>query len=60
MVLALQAALIIASTRVTTRVNNTAVATEVIGIVGLTVLADDHRAGPARPGSSPAAGCPGS
>jgi amino acid transporter len=37
-VLALQAALIIASTRVTTRVNNTAVATEVIGIVGLTVL----------------------
>jgi amino acid transporter len=37
-VLALQAALIIASTRATTRVNNTAVATEVIGIVGLTVL----------------------
>ena len=37
-VLALQAALIITSTRVTTRVNNTAVATEVIGIVGLTVL----------------------
>jgi amino acid transporter len=37
-VLALQAALIIISTRVTTRVNNTAVATEVIGIVGLTVL----------------------
>src|SRR6266849_3829530 len=37
-VLALQAALIIASTRMTTRVNNTAVATEVIGIVGLTVL----------------------
>ena len=37
-VLALQAALIIASTRVTTRVNNTAVATEIIGIVGLTVL----------------------
>jgi amino acid transporter len=37
-VLALQAALIIASTRGTTRVNNTAVATEVIGIVGLTVL----------------------
>src|SRR4029077_17822608 len=36
-VLALQAALIIASTRGTTRVNNTAVATEVIGIVGLTV-----------------------
>jgi len=37
-VLALQAALIIWSTRMTTRVNNTAVATEVIGIVGLTVL----------------------
>jgi amino acid transporter len=37
-VLALQAALIIASTRATTRVNNTAVATEVIGIAGLTVL----------------------
>jgi amino acid transporter len=37
-VLALQAALIIWSTRATTRVNNTAVATEVIGIVGLTVL----------------------
>jgi amino acid transporter len=37
-VLALQAALIIWSTRLTTRVNNTAVATEVIGIVGLTVL----------------------
>jgi amino acid transporter len=37
-VLALQAGLIIASTRATTRVNNTAVATEVIGIVGLTVL----------------------
>ncbi|MBV9208786.1 MAG: amino acid permease [Actinobacteria bacterium] len=37
-VLALQAALIIVSTRVTTRVNNTAVATEIIGIVGLTVL----------------------
>ena len=37
-VLALQAALIIASTRVTTRVNNTAVATEIIGIAGLTVL----------------------
>jgi amino acid transporter len=37
-VLALQAALIITSTRVTTRVNNTAVATEIIGIVGLTVL----------------------
>src|SRR5580692_6444714 len=37
-VLALQAGLIIASTRITTRVNNTAVATEVIGIVGLTVL----------------------
>jgi len=37
-VLALQAALIIASTRVTTRVNNTAVATEIIGIAGLTIL----------------------
>jgi amino acid transporter len=37
-VLALQAALIIWSTRITTRVNNTAVATEVIGVVGLTVL----------------------
>ena len=37
-VLALQAALIITSTRITTRVNNTAVATEIIGIVGLTVL----------------------
>ncbi len=37
-VLAVQAVLIIASTRATTRVNNTAVATEVIGIVGLTVL----------------------
>jgi amino acid transporter len=37
-VLAIQAALIIWSTRITTRVNNTAVATEVIGIVGLTVL----------------------
>src|SRR5215469_13629023 len=37
-VLALQAAFIIASTRATTRVNNTAVATEVVGIVGLTVL----------------------
>ena len=37
-VLALQAALIITSTRMTTRVNNTAVATEIIGIVGLTVL----------------------
>src|SRR5580700_1878761 len=36
-VLAIQAALIITSTRATTRVNNTAVATEVIGIVGLTV-----------------------
>src|SRR5260370_17740290 len=36
-VLALQAALIIASTRATTRVNNTAAATEVIGIVRLTV-----------------------
>jgi len=37
-VLALQAALIIYSTRATTRVNNTAVATEIIGIAGLTVL----------------------
>src|SRR6202043_722740 len=37
-VLAVQAALIITSTRLTTRVNNTAVATEVIGILGLTVL----------------------
>ena len=37
-VLALQAAFIISSTRTTTRVNNAAVATEVIGIVGLTVL----------------------
>ena len=37
-VLAVQAALIIWSTRITTRVNNTAVATEVIGIVGLTLL----------------------
>jgi amino acid transporter len=37
-VLAIQAALIIISTRVTTRVNNTAVVTEVIGIAGLTVL----------------------
>ena len=37
-VLALQAALIIWSTRLTTRVNNTAVATELIGILGLTVL----------------------
>jgi len=37
-VLALQAGLIIWSTRMTTRVNNAAVATEVIGIVGLTVL----------------------
>ena len=37
-VLAVQAALIIWSTRITTRVNNTAVATEVIGIVGMTVL----------------------
>jgi amino acid transporter len=37
-VLALQAVLIIASTRVTTRVNNAAVATEIIGIAGLTVL----------------------
>ena len=37
-VLALQAGLIYASTRLTTRVNNTAVATEIIGIAGLTVL----------------------
>jgi len=37
-VLGLQAALIIWSTRITTRVNNAAVATEVIGIAGLTVL----------------------
>jgi len=37
-VLALQAALIIFSTRATTRVNNAAVATEIIGIAGLTVL----------------------
>jgi amino acid transporter len=37
-VLAVQAALIIWSTRITTRVNNTAVATEVIGVVGLTIL----------------------
>jgi amino acid transporter len=37
-VLALQAGLIIWSTRATTRVNNTAVATEVIGVLGLTVL----------------------
>jgi amino acid transporter len=37
-VLAIQAVLIIWSTRITTRVNNTAVATEVIGILGLTVL----------------------
>ena len=37
-VLALQAALIIWLTRITTRVNNTAVATELIGILGLTVL----------------------
>src|SRR5215469_3969802 len=37
-VLALQAALILTSTRGTTRVNNTAVATEIIGIVGLTVV----------------------
>jgi len=37
-VLALQAGLIIWSTRMTTRVNNTAVATEVIGVLGLTVL----------------------
>jgi amino acid transporter len=37
-VLALQALLIYTSTRVTTRVNNTAVATEIIGVAGLTVL----------------------
>jgi len=37
-VVILQAALIIVSTRGTTRVNNTAVATEIIGIVALTVL----------------------
>jgi amino acid transporter len=37
-VLALQAAFIIWSTRATTRVNNTAVATELVGIVGLTLL----------------------
>jgi amino acid transporter len=37
-VLAIQAAFIIWSTRITTRVNNTAVATEVIGFLGLTVL----------------------
>ena len=37
-VLAVQAALIVVSTRVTTRVNNAAVATEVIGVAGLTVL----------------------
>src|SRR5580698_11619289 len=37
-VLALQAALIITSTRATTLVNNTAVATEIIAIVGLTVV----------------------
>jgi amino acid transporter len=37
-VLAIQAGLIIWSTRATTRVNNTAVATEVIGILGLTIL----------------------
>ena len=37
-VLAAQAALIIWSTRITTRVNNVAVATEVIGVLGLTVL----------------------
>ena len=37
-VLAIQAALIIWSTRITTRVNNTAVATEVVGVVGLTLL----------------------
>ena len=38
LVLAIQAGFIIWSTRITTRVNNTAVATEIIGIVGLTVL----------------------
>jgi hypothetical protein len=37
-VLALQTALIITSTRVTTRINNVAVATEIIGTAGLTVL----------------------
>jgi amino acid transporter len=37
-VLAIQAALIITSTHMTTRVNNTAVATEIIGVVGLTVI----------------------
>ena len=37
-ILAVQAALIIWSTRITTRVNNVAVATEVIGMLGLTVL----------------------
>jgi amino acid transporter len=37
-VLALQAALIITSTRATTRLNSTAVATEIIGIAGLTIL----------------------
>jgi amino acid transporter len=37
-ILAAQAVLIIWSTRITTRVNNAAVATEVIGVVGLTVL----------------------
>jgi amino acid transporter len=37
-VLAVQAALIIWSTRITTRVNNAAVATELIGILGLTAL----------------------
>jgi len=37
-VLALQAGLIYSSTRITTRVNNVAVSTEIIGIVGLTVL----------------------
>jgi amino acid transporter len=37
-VLAIQATLIITSTHLTTRVNNTAVATEIIGIVGLTVI----------------------
>ena len=59
-VLALQAALIITSTRVTTRVNNTAVATEIIGIVGLTVAAAHRRGHPGpgplvQPGAAPGA-----
>ena len=41
--LAVQAALIIFSTRATTRVNNTAVATEIVGIAGLTAAADRGR-----------------